>query len=139
MDGECLLTGSPREGSRLARHRRKENREHEISPITRGGHGGYEERGERADAPVSIARILPLSESASCRIRNSWSSRVKMSFVTTAETPECALVRGQAREGRGRRARDGPILCESRKCRQRARVRAVLPEPTGLYANFEGK
>lgn len=35
-------------------------------------------------APVSIALILPGSLKASLRIKNSWSSLVKMSFVTTA-------------------------------------------------------
>lgn len=45
---------------------------------------------------------------AECLVRNSASSRVKMSFVTAA------------------------MLYLLRRARQRASMRAVLPEPTGL-------
>lgn len=58
--------------------------------------------------PVSIARMREGAR-ALWRVRNSASSRVKMSFVTAA------------------------MLYWSRRARQRARMRAVLPEPTGLY------
>ena len=57
--------------------------------------------------PVSMARMRGAG-SAELRIRKSLSSRVKMSLVT------------QAMEKRVRSAR------------QRASIRAVLPEPTGL-------
>ena len=57
--------------------------------------------------PVSMARIR-CGGRAELRVRNSASSRVKMSFVTQA------------------------IECVERRARQRASIRAVLPEPTGL-------
>ena len=58
--------------------------------------------------PVSIA-LMRSGGRAECRIRNSQSSRVKMSLVTAA-MEYCA-----------------------RRDWQRASIRAVLPEPTGLH------
>ena len=57
--------------------------------------------------PVSTALILPASK-ASCRVRNSPSSRVKMSLVT-AQMSRLSLV----------------------KCLQSCSINAVLPVPTG--------
>ena len=56
--------------------------------------------------PVSTA-LIRVSSSALFRTRNSASSRVKMSLVTT------------------------PRLCVSRSARQSASINAVLPLPTG--------
>lgn len=61
-----------------------------------------------------MARMRPGSDRASLRMRNSWSSRVKMSLVTTAaEGREGQLCR-KAREGE-EREEDVPMLCVSRK------------------------
>lgn len=57
--------------------------------------------------PVSIARIRDAGR-ALCLVRNSASSRVKISFVTAA------------------------MEYFSRRARQSVSIRAVFPEPTGL-------
>lgn len=64
MEG-CLLTGSPREGIRLARHRRKGQREHEVSPTLQGGHGERTRartRLDRTDPSLVRERFMPDQE-----------------------------------------------------------------------------
>ena len=64
-------------------------------------------------------------------MRNSWSSRVKMSFVTVASVRGCQA--GSRPFKINVTALNVPILYSWRRRWQRARVRAVFPEPTGLW------
>jgi len=79
--------------------------------------------------PVSMARIRSAGR-ARFFMRNSWSSRVKMSLVTVARL-------SQAIDTRTCR-KPTPMLYWVRRCRQRARVSAVFPEPTGLERRLRG-
>jgi len=98
--------------------------------------------------PVSMARIRSFG-SASLRIRNSWSSRVKMSLVTAAAGQHSSGLdmRRLKATSRDREQvdidearphwcvmgwRDAPILYSSRSALQSANSNAVFPEPTGL-------
>lgn len=93
--------------------------------------------------PVSIARIRSAGR-ASLRMRNSWSSLVKMSLVTAANTwvlndQQSAAINDVGRWQVSDRATKNfsvissvPMLYFSRNPRQRAKSNAVFPDPTGL-------